>query len=432
MARILIADDEAIERSALRYFMTSCEPPRDIEVDEAENGREAFSMARTAVYDVIFMDIRMPGMDGLATAEALRAEGIETPIVLVSAFDAFEYARQALRAGVREYLLKPASREEVLSALDRSLASSQRSRNLSRMEEDSRLIIDTAIEKLRKTVEIHMGSGKADPVAFTDFERLASLEGIERAAFTFMLPGKAATDRTMLGLALTLAGGILQEFGPRCEALGADFAMVLVYGKAKLPVLRDAARETASRMLDHAPLKLLCGLSGPASADSALLCERSIEAARLATVAVPVLALQRGAHDKAEFPHGGQDGKTGLRSGSLAARTLEILSARYASDLSLGSVAHSLGVSPFHLSHVLAQELGTGFASLLARVRLNRAKELLRGGTSAKEASYLVGFADQAYFTRVFRRLEGCTPREFLRSRTVSRTDANSGSGTGE
>lgn len=430
MARILIADDEAIERSALRYFMTTGEPVRNIEVDEAENGKEAFAMARTVAYDVIFMDIRMPGMDGLSAAEALRAEGILTPIVLVSAFDAFEYARQALRAGVHEYLLKPASREEVLSALDRSLASSQRSRNLFRMEEDSRLIIDTAVEKLRKTVEVRMGSGKADPVAFADFERLASLEGLERAAFTFMLPGKAATDRTMLGLALTLAGGILQACGPRCEALGTDFATLLVYARGELPALRDAAHEIASRMLDHAPLKLLCGLSGPALADSAPLCARSLEAARLATVAVPVLALQQGAHDEADFQHGAPDGKAGPRTGSLAARTLEVLSARYASDLSLGSVSHSLGVSPFHLSHVLAKELGTGFASLLARVRLNRAKELLRGGTSAKEASYLVGYADQAYFTRVFRRIEGCTPREFLRSGAVSGRKADSGSGT--
>ncbi len=78
------------------------------------------------------------------------------------------------------------------------------------------------------------------------------------------------------------------------------------------------------------------------------------------------------------------------------------------------STAEMLGVNSFHLSHAISKELGIGFSELLRRVRINKAKELMIGGGSIKEASYLVGFSDQAYFTRVFKKLEGINPRQFI------------------
>lgn len=417
MARILIVDDEAIERNALRFFVTGADLPAPIDVDEAANGREACSLARRGDYDVIFMDIRMPGMDGLSAAEALRAEGIETPIVLVSAFDEFEYARQALRAGVHEYLLKPASREEVLSALARSLASREQTRIRTRREEDSRQAIVSAVEKIVRNIESRMCSGLFDPLLFANFERLSSLEGSQRAAFAFSFPGSAAGDHAMLSLALAAAGEVLKDYEPRCAALGPDYSILLIYGRQGIAKLRDLAADISRTVLDRVPACLLCGLAGPSREDSTLLLSRALEAVRLATLSVPVVA----------FPGtpSGDEGKgvrnlepnRGEEPRSLGNRALVLMSSQYSSNLSLSSVAESLGASSFHLSHVLSKEFGMGFSTMLARIRINRAKELLSGGASAKETAFLVGFSDQAYFTRVFKRIEGCSPREFLQKK---------------
>ena len=83
-------------------------------------------------------------------------------------------------------------------------------------------------------------------------------------------------------------------------------------------------------------------------------------------------------------------------------------------DLTLSTLARVLGFSPFHLSHKLSSELGFGFKDIVSRTRVNAAKRLMKGGASIKEASYLVGYKDQAYFTRVFKKLERLNPRQFI------------------
>ncbi|MEN6477958.1 MAG: helix-turn-helix transcriptional regulator, partial [Rectinema sp.] len=63
---------------------------------------------------------------------------------------------------------------------------------------------------------------------------------------------------------------------------------------------------------------------------------------------------------------------------------------------------------------MIAKELGMGFSDFLTHLRMERAKELLLTGASVKEASLLVGYRDQAYFSRVFRKSEGTNPVDFL------------------
>jgi two-component system response regulator YesN len=83
-------------------------------------------------------------------------------------------------------------------------------------------------------------------------------------------------------------------------------------------------------------------------------------------------------------------------------------------DISLAQAAAALRVSPSHLSRTIRAAAGAGFSEVLARMRFEKARELLRSGSSVKEASAEVGFKDPAYFARVFRRLAGMSPTEFL------------------
>jgi two-component system response regulator YesN len=95
-------------------------------------------------------------------------------------------------------------------------------------------------------------------------------------------------------------------------------------------------------------------------------------------------------------------------------KALDYIKSGYSKELTLVSAAEALGVNSFHLSHAISRELGIGFSELLGRVRINRAKELMAGGGSIKEASYLVGFSDQAYSTRVFKKFEGQNPKQYI------------------
>ena len=97
-------------------------------VGEAANGRDAVPMLLEQQPDIVFTDIRMPLMDGLALIEAVQGQLPDTQFVILSSYDEFEYARTALRLGVSEYLLKPMSADELAKVLDRLVPEARRRR----------------------------------------------------------------------------------------------------------------------------------------------------------------------------------------------------------------------------------------------------------------------------------------------------------------
>jgi two-component system, response regulator YesN len=116
--KIAVVDDEALERKALRKMIRDHLPNMEV-VAEAANGREAVEIANEYKPDAMLIDIKMPGIDGLEAIELIRRHHPDMKFIIVSAFDTFEYAKQAMRHGVKEYLLKPSRKEEVIGALRR-------------------------------------------------------------------------------------------------------------------------------------------------------------------------------------------------------------------------------------------------------------------------------------------------------------------------
>ncbi|WP_158584379.1 response regulator [Lachnotalea sp. AF33-28] len=118
MYRILIADDEkSIRDGVARYLAKHC---ADFEVAGlAENGEEALKLAQSLLPDVIITDITMPRMNGLDFLENISCLLPDARLIVLSGYDRFEYARQALRIGVREYLLKPLDTTKLLAILEK-------------------------------------------------------------------------------------------------------------------------------------------------------------------------------------------------------------------------------------------------------------------------------------------------------------------------
>jgi DNA-binding NarL/FixJ family response regulator len=115
--RLLIVDDQELVRTGFRLFL---ETQHDLEVvGEAGDGAEAIEQARALRPDVVLMDIRMAGMDGVEATARLSAGGIEPPprVLVLTTFDLDEYVFGALRAGAAGFLLKDAPRERLLEAI---------------------------------------------------------------------------------------------------------------------------------------------------------------------------------------------------------------------------------------------------------------------------------------------------------------------------
>ena len=115
--RLLIADDHALVRSGLRSMLQR-EPGIEI-VGEARNGREAVELCRSLRPDLVLMDVRMPDMDGLEATRAIKREHPETGVLMVTMHENRDYMLEATKAGAAGYVLKDASRSELISAVRR-------------------------------------------------------------------------------------------------------------------------------------------------------------------------------------------------------------------------------------------------------------------------------------------------------------------------
>jgi DNA-binding NarL/FixJ family response regulator len=115
MTSVLIVDDQPLQRMGFRMVLES-EPGISV-AGEAENGIEAVRRTAELSPDVVLMDIRMPGMDGIEATRRITASGGRSRVLVLTTFDLDEYVYAALRAGASGFLLKDARPDELLSGI---------------------------------------------------------------------------------------------------------------------------------------------------------------------------------------------------------------------------------------------------------------------------------------------------------------------------
>jgi DNA-binding NarL/FixJ family response regulator len=113
--RVVLADDQPLVRSGLRVLIAET-PGLDV-VGEAGTGAQAVQLARDARPDVVVMDIRMPGMDGIEATRMITADSAAARVLMLTTFDDDDYVYAALRAGASGFLVKDMALEDILTAI---------------------------------------------------------------------------------------------------------------------------------------------------------------------------------------------------------------------------------------------------------------------------------------------------------------------------
>jgi two-component system response regulator YesN len=189
MIKLLIVDDEQIEREGLQAILLKGFPDLDLVIEQAKNGKIGVKMAEQFQPDLILMDIKMPGINGIEAVERISADYPDIKFIMVTAYDTFEYARKSIKLGVKDYLLKPSKASEIIATVGKVLKlieDERKSLEASRLQQD-------ALQKVLTVVETDVVTQLLfDHVHEVHLDELVSLLGVkttnEKFAMIVLLP----------------------------------------------------------------------------------------------------------------------------------------------------------------------------------------------------------------------------------------------------
>ncbi|MEW1546243.1 response regulator transcription factor [Streptomyces tsukubensis] len=180
MTTVLITDDQPMQRFGFRMLLESQDDMTV--VGEAANGSEAVRLAAGLHPDVVLMDIRMPGLDGIEATRRIVATGDRTRVLILTTFDLDEYAYDALRSGASGFLIKDAYPEELLAGI-RAVASGDA------------VVAPSLTRRLLDTYAHRLPAGGTGPDAPAPPDaRIASLTEREREILTVVGQGWTNTE----------------------------------------------------------------------------------------------------------------------------------------------------------------------------------------------------------------------------------------------
>ena len=164
MIRILISDDHAIVREGIKQILADTNDL--VAAGEATNGHEVIELVRRQDWDMVLLDLAMPGKDGLETLKDIKREKPKLPVLVLSIYPEEQYAVRALKAGASGYLTKESAPEELIAAIrkvsqgGKYISSSLAEKLASHLEVDAEKPVHETLSDREYQVMLMIASGK--------------------------------------------------------------------------------------------------------------------------------------------------------------------------------------------------------------------------------------------------------------------------------
>lgn len=176
MIKVLVCDDEGIVRQSLRFIIDKAFG-EECQVEEAKSGRSAIEMAQSFRPDIAFMDIQMPGINGIDAMKEMKQENSNLLFIVLTAYDKFGYAKDAIELGVLEYMTKPVGRDEVVSVLRRAMKEVEKRRTKNSHDLEIKEKLETVIPMLETGFIYNIIMQEEDNYENSGYDSLLGIEG---------------------------------------------------------------------------------------------------------------------------------------------------------------------------------------------------------------------------------------------------------------
>ena len=408
--KVFLADDEIVVREGIRQSFPWDETPYTL-VGEAPDGEMALPMIRDTNPDIVITDIRMPFMDGLELCRVLRAQMPWIGIIVLSGYDEFEYARQCIQLGVREYLLKPINATELRGVLDKVSSQLEEERKALEHAASLRARMESGGKFLKEKL---IGSLFADEAVEEDAVNV--IKELASMGCPVPSPCYVVIDAAFLptGTGQEAAAALAEASeGVVHVSAGKNGTRLLVLGKTVDDAEEQAYAFSASlvRELERCECTGICvGIGEIVEKPEEIL--RSFKSARHVRHLLVRQAEEQpvilGVREMGEVT----DEK---KVSSIISDAKLYMSQNFSNpNLMLQDVAKAVSMSKSRFSTVFSQQSGQSFTEYLIYLRLNKAKEMLRGtDQKSSQIAREVGYNDAHYFSYIFKKNTGLTPSEY-------------------
>lgn len=449
--KICVVDDELQVSASIIQKIKAVDP--DSRVIDGGYGSDALRRIHSATPDLVFLDIRMPNMDGLELLLNLKRDMPWTSVVILSGYDEFEYARQAMRRGAYDYLLKPVNRHQLDQTIRK--VNAERKRNFAQeLEPYKRQLLKDSVSMgeiecvnvgpwyqthVRKGIRITGGGpderqGICEDVIFTcTVNQQATCCVYEDVEGTFADPAyfSEAFLKVWKGYAAKrffgenrFGGndGFDEEAPQRCTGLRSRIVQSVGEDSDVVhPLLSQwmdfAARLDLPDLLRESSLLLaLLDESLTRPGERLVISGESVSYWRQWVESFDTWDLLEGAMGRliVEAVSASREAKERLNAERhWAKKALEYIKQSTDPDLNLSSVAAAVGVHPVTLSRMFKAYTGCNFNQYVTRHRLQLARSQLVTTTKpAWQIAMDVGYTDYHYFRTLFKKEFGIPPKE--------------------
>lgn len=496
MYKVMIIEDEQIERETLQQIIEEY-IPQCVPVLAAKNGREALQLYEEHHPDIVLADINIPGINGLDVIRRIKEDSADTEFLILSSYNYFEYAQEAIRLGVDDFILKPYNIEHLKEAVEKVILHIQQKKDemlnqnelLDKIEKitpvlendclfgilsnENERVLRRSLRLLDPTIcsgfcylikSAHYDSAYIQEVsdAFKTLGYRPMKELFHGLKIFFVLSDHVIEKKEVLRIAEVMQdikredcqygiGPIVHDiakfhhsFIVARDRVGVELPVleqlvnesheseqmddVNQLCEAFLPIFQKMDEEGLKREITQLALRFMQKDKDQIQEEVPAFLEELKEranaeypAADLLSVVFPPLHITNNIHQEVSLylhlnMHKIYDRIVEERfknTNLLVKQAIRYIDQNYRRQITLSDMADALHVSPYYVSKLLNNTLNKTFTELIAERRVEASKELLKTNKRIKEIAYEVGFQGQNYFTKIFKKYTGVTPKTY-------------------
>ncbi|MFA9398803.1 MAG: response regulator [Clostridiaceae bacterium] len=407
MIRLLIADDELLERDAIKLIIQS-NFDNNVQVVEAKNGREAIEKSFNFFPDIVIMDLKMPGIDGISAIREIRKYKNDTYFIILTAYDYFEFAKEAIEFNVKEYILKPLDKEDFIKKIYKAMEYIKKTRQARLKSIDDNEKIMTLLKSLESDFVYSVINNQVISEDYENISDYFNLDFKDNYSMVVNLEIDKSNKKKVFNYIKDLINDQNSVVG--CYKYTNSYIYFISSDKkrttSKNSVILDSknlAKIIVDKIKKKYDINIAIGIGLP--------CYGGENINKSYKEAVECLVELKISDDK--YMHYEDLIKSNIdEKKNIFSKVRVYIDENYDNDLELETLSKNFNLSSYYFSRTFKEYVGMNVSEYIIKIRMEKAIELLKTN-NIKDICYLVGYNDPNYFSRAFKKYTGVCPSEY-------------------